>query len=267
MRLEEAGAMAAPFALMFAVMGLCSLLERVRPAGPRRPRGDQLNLKVWGVSLFVQLGSAPAVGVLVTLALNRAGGGWIELPTAGWGLLLSALVYMVAMDLGEYLFHRAQHALPALWAMHSLHHSDTVMDVSTAVRHFWAEPLIKSVTVWLAVGLLFNTPPAAVVVYALLSSWHFLVHANVRLGFGRFSWLLNAPQYHRLHHSREARHFDVNFSSLLPIFDVISGAYRRPEPDEYPPTGLDTGAAPANLVEAALWPGRGAAAPSEAVAA
>jgi sterol desaturase/sphingolipid hydroxylase (fatty acid hydroxylase superfamily) len=256
MTMEGVGTAAAPYAVMLAAVALCLVLERAHPAAPRRPRGDLLNLKVWAISFFVQTGSAPALGVLVTLAVNGAGGGWIALPSAGWGLLLSVLVYLLAMDLGEYLFHRAQHAVPALWAMHSLHHSDPAMDVTTTVRHFWAEPLIKSVTVWLAVGLVLDAPPTALAVYAILSSWHFLAHANVRLGFGRFSWLLNAPQYHRLHHSREARHFDVNFSALFPIFDVISGAYRRPEPGEYPPTGLDTGEAPATLVQAALWPGR-----------
>jgi sterol desaturase/sphingolipid hydroxylase (fatty acid hydroxylase superfamily) len=234
----------------------CVALERRYPAPVAGSgRADRLqNLKVWATSLVVQLVLSPALGGLTTLAVNAAGGGAFALPASGPGLVLGVVVYLLAMDLGEYLFHRAQHAIPVLWEMHSLHHSDPALDATTTVRHFWLDPALKTVTIWLAVGLLFKAPPAIVLVYMALTFYNFLTHANLRLGFGRASWIWNSPQYHRLHHAAAAQYHDCNYAALLPVFDLLSGAYRRPAPDEFPATGLDDGAEPQSYVEAAAWP-------------
>jgi sterol desaturase/sphingolipid hydroxylase (fatty acid hydroxylase superfamily) len=173
-----------------------------------------------------------------------------------WPLAGGFLVYLLAMDLGEYLFHRAQHAVPWLWAMHSLHHSGTALNVTTAQRHYWLERVLKSLTIWLAVALLFRVDAAILSLYAALSFWHFFTHANVRIGFGPLSWLVNSPQHHRLHHSRAPEHYNANYAALLPIFDVVSGAYRRPRRSEFPETGLDM-APPASGFELIVWPVRG----------
>lgn len=229
--------------------------ERVWPAGAARPASDHLNIVIWLGMMAAQSGLAPvAVGGLVTLAVNAAGGGVIALPSHGWGLALGALIYLMAMDLGEYAFHRAQHAIPALWAMHTLHHSDPHFDSTTSSRHFWLEPLIKSLTVWLAVGVLFKATPAMVLIYVLASYLNILTHSNTRLHLGPLSWLVNTPAYHRLHHSALEEHWDCNFAALLPIYDVIFGGYRKPGWNERPPTGLDTGERPAGPLDAALWP-------------
>ncbi len=124
------------------------------------------------------------------------------------------------------------------------------------MRHFWLDPLLKSVTVWLAVGLLFKAPAPIGLIYGLLTFYNFVIHSNTRLDLGRWSLLLNAPGYHRLHHSASPEHFDVNFAALLPIFDVLSGTYRPARPGERPATGLDTGERPTTAAEVALWPVR-----------
>ncbi len=232
-------------------------LERAWPAHLRREKLHHVSLAAWAALFVGQTIAAPALGGLTTAAIGMAGGGLVALPTRGAGWWASLAVYFLAMDLGEYLFHRAQHAVPALWAMHSLHHSDRAFDSATTARHFWLEPAIKMITVWLAVGVVFKTPPSVVVVYVLASYWHFVVHSNTRLDFGRWSWVVNGPGYHRLHHSDAAEHFDVNFASLFPIFDVLSGAYRRPCPGERVQTGLDTGEEPQTVLEMLAWPVRG----------
>lgn len=242
------------FALLAAVFAACLLAERLAP-GRRGPTGGRtLNLGIGGVSILIRAVSAGSIGALATLAVNAAGGGWIVLPSHGWGLIAGCLAYLVAMDLGEYVFHRAQHGVPALWAMHTLHHSDPDFGVTTTVRHFWLEPVIKTLTIWLAVGLTFKASPAIAGVYAAATYYNYWVHANVRIGYGPAAWLLNSPQYHRLHHSASPEHFDCNYAALLPIFDLISGAYRRPARDEYPVTGLDTGEHPRSFVQAVVWP-------------
>jgi sterol desaturase/sphingolipid hydroxylase (fatty acid hydroxylase superfamily) len=239
---------------LWAMMAVRLVPERLWPAHPARPARDRINLFVWLAYMGAQFGLGPAFGGLITLAVNAAGGGLIVLPSSGWGLVIGAVVYLAAMDLGEYAFHRAQHAIPALWAMHSLHHSDPHFDSTTSARHFWAEPVIKSLTVWLMVGMLFKASPIIVALYAAATYYNVVIHSNTRLDLGRAWWLVNTPAYHRLHHSASPEHWDCNFAALLPIYDLIFGGWRRPRPGERPPTGLDTGEAPSSPLEAALWP-------------
>lgn len=159
-------------------------------------------------------------------------------------------IYVVVQDAGEYLFHRAQHRIPALWAMHALHHSDPAMSALTTNRHFWGDALIKSVTVWFVAALIISPTLPLILSYAALSLWNFFVHSALRVDFGHWSWLLNSPAYHRRHHSSLPEHYDSNFAALLPIFDVLAGSYHRPT--GFPPTGLDT--RPESVADLALWP-------------
>jgi sterol desaturase/sphingolipid hydroxylase (fatty acid hydroxylase superfamily) len=239
-----------------ALLGVRLVGERFWPAGPPRPQGDNCNLQAWILGHLAHFALSPALGVVVTLLVNRAGGGLIPLPSHGWGLVVGVAVYFVVMDFGEYVFHLAQHRLPWLWAWHSLHHSDTTFDSSTTVRHFWLDPILKTVTIYLAAGLLLKAPMSIGLIYSVLTLYNFVAHSNTRLDFGRWSWLLNSPAYHRLHHSASAEHFDVNFAGMLPIFDVLAGAYRPARPGERPATGLDTGERPTTAGEVALWPVR-----------
>jgi sterol desaturase/sphingolipid hydroxylase (fatty acid hydroxylase superfamily) len=238
----------------FVAIAICVAIERRWPARVGRRTDGLHNVKLWLVTVAAEFLAAPVLAGVTTLTVNAAGGGIIELPSTGWGLIVGVAVYLVSMDLGEYLFHRAQHALPWMWAMHSLHHSDTEFDATTTVRHFWLDPLMKSVTIWLAVGVLFKAAPVIVAIYVVFTFYNFLTHSNIRLGLGKAWWVWNSPQYHRIHHSASREHCDVNFAALLPIFDVISGTYYRPKKDEYPATGLGTGQEPQSLVEAVTWP-------------
>lgn len=130
------------------------------------------------------------------------------------------------------------------------------MNVSTAIRHFWLEQAIKSVSIYLVVSLIFVTSPTIIFIYALVSYYNFFSHMNLRIGFGRFV-LLNSPQNHRIHHSAQLLHRDKNFAGLFPIFDVLGGTHYLPAADEYPATGLGDGDCPVTLTEAVLWPARG----------
>ena len=51
------------------------------------------------------------------------------LPWLGDNVLASFLVYFVLYDFAAYWLHRAQHAIPWWWALHSLHHSQRRMTV------------------------------------------------------------------------------------------------------------------------------------------
>jgi sterol desaturase/sphingolipid hydroxylase (fatty acid hydroxylase superfamily) len=229
-------------------------VEWAWPATDASQARPLFNLTLLAPTTILGALTAPLFAILTTLGVKALGCGLLVLPSRGWGLIAGAAVYFLTMDGLEYAFHRAQHKIPALWAMHSLHHSDSAFNISTTVRHFWADTLIKSGTIYLLAALMFRVDGRILGIYWCMSFYNYFVHMNVRVGFGRFSWLLNAPQYHRLHHSRRAGDEGCNFAAHLPLFDVLCGAYRRPMPGDYPPTGLESGPTPSNLMDALTWP-------------
>lgn len=221
------------------LLGLAlTLIEQVSGA----PRGDWLrNLQSWVLQLAVAIAILPLVPLWHGASLIDGS----RLPF--WAAFP---IFLVVRDLGEYLYHRAQHRVPFLWAMHSLHHSDPEMAALTTQRHFWGDQLVKQLTVWSAALMVISPTPAMVACYGLVSLWNFVVHADLPLDFGRLSWLLNAPGFHRRHHSRLPEHYDSNFAALFPIFDVIAGSYHRGE--GFPPTGLER--KPTGPGELIIWP-------------
>ena len=214
------------------------LVERLRG----RESGDwRCNLQVWWVNLAVMLVVLPLVPVWRGAALLDGA----RLPFwAGFA------VFLIVKDLGEYLYHRAQHAVPLLWAMHSLHHSDPAMNTLTTQRHFWGDQLVKQATVWSAALMVITPTPAIVFAYGVVSLWNLLTHADLNINFGRWSWVINTPAYHRRHHSLLPEHYGSNFAALFPIFDVICGSYHRPQ--GRPPTGLAQ--RPETLGQVLVWP-------------
>jgi sterol desaturase/sphingolipid hydroxylase (fatty acid hydroxylase superfamily) len=214
------------------------------------------NIKYFAVESLINATFYPAATMLTAKAVSAAGGGLITLPAEGWRALPAVLIYIAAADFGEYVFHRAQHRFQFLWSMHSLHHSDTAINASTTIRHYWADIFIKSVVIYLPLGIIFDVSPIVGAAYSLMSFYNYFVHMDVKIGFGRWSVLLNAPQYHRIHHSALPEYHDCNFAAFFPAFDWIFGSYRRPEIGEFPPTGLDTGETPRNMLAAILWPFR-----------
>ncbi len=165
---------------------------------------------------------------------------------------LGAVLFLLVRDFLEFAFHRAQHSVPLLWSMHSLHHSDPDMSALTTGRHFWGDQVIKNVTIWPLAMLIIAPTPTMIGLYTLISLWNYVVHARLPVSFGPLSWLLNSPAYHRRHHSSLPEHYNSNYAALFPIFDVIFRSYNRPH--GWPPTGLES--KPESLIDVLAWPVR-----------
>jgi sterol desaturase/sphingolipid hydroxylase (fatty acid hydroxylase superfamily) len=237
-------------ALLFLAFGLTVLLlclERLWPARPE-PTQNRINFMIWGLRLPLNLLLLPAIGAAIAELARRAAVPSLQIST--WPFALGAATYLVAHDFGEFAFHRAQHAIPWLWRLHALHHSDPCMSTTTTERHFWGDGALKAVTIWPAAALLLQPSPGQYGFFSICYLYNYFTHANLPVSFGRLSWVLNSPAYHRLHHSSEPEHFNRNFAALLPIWDVVIGTYRRP--DGFPRTGLPV--YPRTIAQALLWP-------------
>jgi sterol desaturase/sphingolipid hydroxylase (fatty acid hydroxylase superfamily) len=163
-------------------------------------------------------------------------------PLRGWPFVIF-LLYIVAIDFGEYWRHRLQHRLPWWWALHSLHHDQRQMTLWADDRNHVLDDVLTATwrgTIALLIGVAPADFPLVLIAFRLVEN---LSHTNVQFGFGRFgTGLLVGPQYHRLHHAIEHARppFDrakgCNFAVILPIWDVLFGTWRRDR--EYPRTGV-----------------------------
>jgi sterol desaturase/sphingolipid hydroxylase (fatty acid hydroxylase superfamily)/protein-tyrosine-phosphatase len=121
-----------------------------------------------------------------------------------------------------YLAHVALHSIAPLWRIHAVHHSDPFVDVTTTYRTHPVESVWRNLFLIVPVWIL-GVPPAALVVYRLLSATNALLeHANLRVrpAFDRvLSALWVTPNMHKIHHSRERMEANSNYGNLLSIYD------------------------------------------------
>ncbi|MFK7896329.1 MAG: sterol desaturase family protein [Myxococcota bacterium] len=227
-----------------------TMIELIWPAEPAHTlRGRARNL---GYLLLYKIFGAGG------LALWFAFGPRIAVPQSSsegflWFGYLGA--NLIAIDLLYYFYHRAQHAFPALWALHELHHSDSELNATTSFRTFWLETLVQFLLIMLPTILLFGQRGAEHALVVSVVSYGFLIftHCNFRLSLGPLSQWICGPQVHRVHHSRLPEHRDRNFAQFFPVIDRIFGTYYAPGRSEFPPTGTETLATDANVFFAALW--------------
>jgi sterol desaturase/sphingolipid hydroxylase (fatty acid hydroxylase superfamily) len=199
---------------------------------PRRPLTRQ-TLPRWRASALLWLFNSVLLRALVPVssviaALWAAERGWglfNRIETAGWlRLALSVLV----LDLSNYALHRSMHAVPALWRVHWVHHSDPEYDLTTGLRFHPIEALATAlVSAGLAVALGLS-PWTALVIEGIGIFDAFVSHGNVGLAPGldrRLRALFVTPDMHRVHHSTEPDEGNSNFGSIFSFWDRLFGTY------------------------------------------
>jgi sterol desaturase/sphingolipid hydroxylase (fatty acid hydroxylase superfamily) len=244
------------YALVLFMMLLGAALERRWPAALLQSRsGQRFNAIYAGLYIALAETVKPLTAAASVAIVNAFGGGMVVLVSHGWGALASFIIVLLTIDLLEYAFHRLQHTWPILWKLHSLHHSAVDFNVTVTFRHHWLEVLIKGCLLYPLIGVLFKVEPWIVGSTSFVFMiGNYFAHLNMRVDLGRYVTWVNNPQYHRLHHSIRAEHFDHNFTQLLPLWDHLFGTLWVPAKHEWPATGLDDGAQPRTLLAALSWP-------------
>ena len=137
---------------------------------------------------------------------------------------------VILLDLTIYLQHVIFHALPMLWRLHRVHHTDLHFDVTTGVR-FHPLEIILSMLIKITVIAALGPPVAAVVIFEiLLNASSMFNHGNVRIPqpLDRLLRLIVVtPDMHRVHHSVEEIETNSNFGFNLSIWDRLFGTYRK----------------------------------------
>jgi len=153
---------------------------------------------------------------------------WGLLNQAAWPLGLKALLAFAFLDLVIYAQHRIFHAVPILWRLHKVHHTDLDLDLTTGVRFHPVEILLSMVLKIGAVALLGAHWIAVLAFEIVLNATSLFNHSNARLPAGLEAFLrlfLVTPDMHRVHHSVIAGETNSNYGFNLPWWDRLLGTY------------------------------------------
>ncbi|KZC35043.1 MULTISPECIES: sterol desaturase family protein [Rhodanobacter] len=215
------------FTGIFAMMALWEVLapRRRQTIGRWRRWPGNLGIVVLNSVLVRLLFPTAAVGV--ALYAETHGWGLLHVLKAPNWLALGASVLL--LDLAIYLQHVLFHAVPVLWRLHRMHHTDLEFDLTTGAR-FHPLEILLSLGIKLGVIVALGSPATAVLVFeVLLNATSMFNHGNVRLPMPLDRLLrriLVTPDMHRVHHSWHPDETNANFGFNLPWWDRLFGTYR-----------------------------------------
>ena len=167
------------------LLGVIGPLERWRPIEPVTDRAairtDVIYTLIHRLGLFrvaLFLAVDPLWNALWgALAVHGFSGGqldaWIAPWLHGWTdtPLASFVVYLLAFDFFNYVYHRAEHHFNAWWALHAVHHSQRQMTMWTDSRNHLLDDLLRDVLLVQLGHLIGMAPGQFVAVWWRSPSW------------------------------------------------------------------------------------------------
>ena len=146
-----------------------------------------------------------------------------QIPT-DWMPIIGFLLF----DFLVYWTHRFYHEIPVIWKFHAIHHSTEELDWASGFR---AHPLDGTIIApafafLIAAGFSPEITGILAVVQILLGLF---LHANVRWELKWLQKVVITPEFHHWHHTSEKEAIWTNYSTFLPIWDIIFGTYYMPK--------------------------------------
>lgn len=185
---------------------------------------NNIGLVVLNSVLLRWLFPAAAVGFAAFAQTN----GWGLFNYLDWPIALELLAAVVLLDGAIYLQHVMFHAVPALWRLHRMHHTDMDIDVTTGARFHPIEIMLSMAIKFGVIAALGASPVAVIIFEVLLNGMAMFNHSNVKLPEkldARLRWIVVTPDMHRVHHSINDYETNSNYGFNLSIWDRLFGTY------------------------------------------
>ncbi len=216
-------------------VGLFVIIALIETFIPRRQRGQKRQQR-WATNWAFTFANFLLLRVLATLMPLLAVGAAIDANTHSWGILnmmqmpvwIEVIIAILVLDFAIWAQHLITHKVPLLWRIHSVHHADTDMDVSTAIRF---HPIEIGLSMILKITLVYLLGPSVIAIILfeiILNGTAMFNHANIRLPLPLDIFLrkiLVTPDMHRIHHSAQRTEHDNNYGFALSIWDHMFGTY------------------------------------------
>ncbi len=216
------------FALCFVILGLAEHISPRKKAPDKNLKRRFSNLMLIAIGSGIILFFVPAKAVSLAYMVRERG--WALFSFLGVGPYWQVILSVVFFDLLIYFQHVLFHAVPALWRLHMVHHSDNHLDFTTGLRFHPVEILLSALLKAGAAAAL-GPPVTGVVAFeVILNAMSMFTHSNLALPerMDRFLRLLIVtPDMHRVHHSVIIKETNSNFGFNLSIWDRLFGTYKK----------------------------------------
>jgi sterol desaturase/sphingolipid hydroxylase (fatty acid hydroxylase superfamily) len=219
------------FLAVFVVMAAAEILWPRRTQLLAKSRRWPHNIGIAFLNILLVRFCLPItlVGFAVVVSENR----WGLLSMTDFPVIVKIALSLVLLDLVIYGQHVAFHNIPILWRLHRVHHADTEIDVTTALRFHPIEIMVSMGIKFAAVAAI-GAPAEAVLLFEIiLNACAMFNHGNIRLPSGMDNILrriLVTPDMHRVHHSAIKCETNSNYGFNISLWDRLFGTYRaQPE--------------------------------------
>ena len=144
---------------------------------------------------------------------------------SNWSIGFQLVVFFVILSFVQWLTHVLLHKYEVLWRFHKVHHSVKEMGFAAHLRYHWMENILYKPLKTLGVMVLggFEPEQAYIVHFIAITIGH-LNHANIRITWGPFKYILNNSVMHLYHHMKalpENKPKGINFGISLSIWDFL----------------------------------------------
>lgn len=149
---------------------------------------------------------------------------WIVLPT--WLEIIAAI--MILDFTSQYVVHYLLHKIPFMWRFHTVHHSDTHVDVTSGTRHHPIDFIFRETFALFGV-IIAGLSVAHYLIYRVLTVlFTYFSHANIDLPLWLdkgISYVFISPNTHKFHHHYKMPWTDTNFGNIFSLWDRIFGTF------------------------------------------
>lgn len=158
----------------------------------------------------------------------------MHIPHAWWSVLLCLLIF----DFAFYWEHRLSHKINILWGTHVVHHSSEEYNLSIALRRSWIADIVV-VIFFLPIPMLGFAPETFLTVVVIHNFYQYVLHTKAIGKLPKwYSFFMHTPSHHRVHHGKDPKYIDKNFSGVFIIYDRIFNTFQ--EEQEEPTYGITT---------------------------
>ncbi|XP_054162262.1 alkylglycerol monooxygenase-like [Oppia nitens] len=151
--------------------------------------------------------------------------------TMQWDSLWTWWYCLILIDFGFYWAHRLAHEVNFIWAIHQAHHSAEDFTLIAGLRQAVLQPFTAWITyVPLALS---GIPPPIFLAHLQLGELYMLwLHTEVVQTLGPLELVLNSPSHHRVHHARNRKYVDKNYSGIFILWDRMFRTFEPEDPNE-----------------------------------
>jgi sterol desaturase/sphingolipid hydroxylase (fatty acid hydroxylase superfamily) len=160
---------------------------------------------------------------------------WIETSNFGllnmvdWPVWVEILLAIMILDFtSQYVVHFLLHKVPFMWRFHTVHHSDTHVDVTSGTRHHPIDFIFRETFALIGV-IIAGLPIAYYLIYRILTVlFTYFSHADIQLPLWldkTISYVFISPNTHKFHHHHKMPWTDTNFGNIFSFWDRIFGTF------------------------------------------